>query len=46
VVLASSETREKGRVMARSMATSTLAIDNLLDDLELPGGFFFSARRR
>jgi hypothetical protein len=46
VVLASSETREKGRGMARSTATSTLAIDDLLDDLELPGGFFFSARRQ
>jgi hypothetical protein len=46
VVLASSETREKGRGTARSTATSTLAVDDLLDDLELPGGFFFSARRR
>jgi hypothetical protein len=28
------------------MATSTLTVDDLLDDLELPGGCFFSARRR
>jgi hypothetical protein len=46
VVLASSETREKGRGTARSTATSTLAVDDLLDDLKLPGGFFFSARRQ
>jgi hypothetical protein len=46
VVLTSSETREKGRGTARSTTTSTLAVDDLLDDLELPGRFFFSARRR
>jgi hypothetical protein len=46
VVTASSESREKAGETARSTATSTLAIDDLLDDLELPGGCFFSARRQ
>jgi hypothetical protein len=32
--------------MVGSTATSTLAVDNLPDDLELPGGCFFSARHR
>jgi hypothetical protein len=32
--------------MIRSTATSTLAVDDLLDDLELPSGCFFSDRHR
>jgi hypothetical protein len=32
--------------MAGSMATFTLAVDDLPDDLELSGGCFFSARCR
>jgi hypothetical protein len=38
VGLASSKTREKARETVGSMATSTLAVDDLLADLELPGG--------
>jgi hypothetical protein len=45
-VIASSQTRERAGETARSTATSTFAVDDLLDDLELPGGCFFSARRR
>jgi hypothetical protein len=32
--------------MAGSTATSTLTVDDLPDDLKLPGGCFFSARCR
>jgi hypothetical protein len=45
-VIASSQTRERPGETARSTATSTFAVDDLLDDLELPGGCFFWARRR
>jgi hypothetical protein len=46
VVIASSETREKAGEMTRSTATSTLVVDDLLDDLEFPDGCCFSARHR
>jgi hypothetical protein len=42
----SSESREIAGRTVGSMTTSTLAVDDLLEDLELPSGGFSSAKRR